>query len=53
MSRKHFQALADEISYISDALARKFAAQAVANACARSNNRFDYSRFYAACGVEL
>jgi hypothetical protein len=52
MSRKHFQALADEIRFISDLTARKIAAQAVASACAQCNNRFDYGRFYSACGVE-
>ena len=52
MSRKHFQASADEIRFISDLTARKIAARAVASACARSNNRFNYERFYTACGVE-
>ena len=52
MSRKHFETLALEISYISDAAARKLAAMAVANASARHNSNFDRTRFYAACGVE-
>ncbi len=52
MSRKHFETLALEISYITDITARRIAAMAVANAGARHNDRFDRSRFYAACGVE-
>lgn len=51
MSKKHFIALAREISYITDETARKLAAMAVANAAAQSNDRFDRSRFYAACGI--
>ena len=51
MSRRHFEALALEISYITDVQARKLAALAVANAGARSNDRFDRSRFYKACGL--
>jgi hypothetical protein len=51
MSRKHFIALAQEISYISPISARKLAALAVANAAARDNCNFDRSRFYTACGI--
>lgn len=51
MSRKHFIALAKEISYISDETARKLAALAVANAAGQHNNNFDRARFYAACGI--
>lgn len=51
MSKKHFIVLAREISYITDLTARKLAAMAVANAAAQANDRFDRSRFYAACGV--
>jgi hypothetical protein len=52
MSRKHYITLAKEISYISDITARRIAANAVANAAGYHNDRFDRSRFYAACGVE-
>jgi hypothetical protein len=51
MSRKHFIALAREISYISPISARKLAALAVANAAARDNCNFDRGRFYTACGI--
>ena len=51
MSRKHFITLAEQISFISPISARKLAAEAVANAAAQHNSNFDYSRFYAACGV--
>ena len=52
MSRKHFITLAQEISYITDPAARRIAALAVANAAYQHNDRFDRTRFYAACGVE-
>ena len=51
MSKKHFEAMAKEISYISDSTACKLAALAVANAAGRFNNNFDRFRFYTACGV--
>jgi hypothetical protein len=51
MSRKHFITLAKEISYITDMTARRFAANAVANAAGQHNDNFDRSRFYAACGI--
>jgi len=52
MSRKHFITLAEHIRFIGDMTARRQAAEAVAAAAREHNNRFDYSRFYAACGVE-
>lgn len=51
MSRKHFVALAQEISKIQDARERQVAAEAVANACAEHNDRFDRQRFLQACGA--
>jgi len=51
MTKKHFQALADEIACISDDTARRAAARAVANACKRFNPSFDRERFFAACGL--
>lgn len=51
MTRKHFQALADEIANISDDTARLAAARAVARACAKFNPAFDMARFFAACNV--
>ena len=53
MSRKHFESLAKEISYISDMTARRFAANAVANASCQHNDQFNRARFYAACGIEV
>ena len=52
MTRKHFETLALEISYITDVTARKLAAMAVANASARYNSNFNRTRFLTACGVE-
>lgn len=51
MSRKHFQALADEIARIEDIACRIQAANAVARACRAMNPNFDNSRFMRACGV--
>lgn len=52
MSRKHFIALAEEIKDIRDTKTRKEAAVAVAHACKRMNNAFDWGRFMSACNVE-
>ena len=49
MSRKHFQAIADSISDISDDTARYAAAQALADVLGRFNGRFDRFRFLRAC----
>ena len=51
MTRKHFQALADEIKEIADVVARRLAAEAVARACKRMNPAFNKDRFIAACGL--
>lgn len=51
MTKRHFQALADEIANISDDTARLAAARAVARACARFNSAFDRGRFFRACNV--
>ena len=51
MTRKDFKALAESIRTILDPHARLQAAVAAASACAKANPRFDYDRFYAACGV--
>jgi hypothetical protein len=51
MSRKHFITLAENIARITDINARRLAAEAVASAANEHNNRFDYARFFAACGV--
>jgi hypothetical protein len=51
MSRKHYQALAQEIKLIQDQAARQSAFQAVATACELFNPRFDRRIFAVACGV--
>lgn len=51
MSRKDFVALAAEIALIVDADARRAAAYAVATACQKLNPRFNFVKFYEACGA--
>ncbi len=51
MTRKHFNALAAAIRRITDAHARRVAAEAVAEICHQFNPRFDRERFFRACGV--
>jgi len=51
MSRKDFVALAAEIAQIVDVDARRSAAYAVAVACQKLNPRFDFTKFYEACGA--
>lgn len=51
MSKKHFEALAKYISGMMDPHARLNAAVAVASACTEVNPRFDFQKFYKACGV--
>lgn len=53
MTKQHFIALADEISFISDMKHRMEAAFAVANVAKRFNSRFNAAKFYAACKVEF
>lgn len=52
MTKKHFEALAKHIRMILDPHARLNAAIAVAAACQKANPRFDFERFYVACGVQ-
>jgi len=52
MSKKHFETLAKHIRMILDPHVRLNAAVAVAAACQEANPKFDYERFYAACGVQ-
>jgi hypothetical protein len=51
MTRKHFEIFAEEIRNIMDPHARLNAAIAAATACKRINAKFDFDRFYKACGV--
>ena len=51
MSKKHFELLAEHITYILDPHCRLQAAVAVASACKQSNPRFDTDRFFAACNI--
>ena len=51
MSRKHFEALAYEISCIAVMSERLAAAIAVCKAARQFNNRFDQARFLTACEV--
>lgn len=51
MTRKDFKAMAASIASITDPVQRKLVAEQMANICAASNPRFDYGKFYAACGV--
>ena len=52
MTKKHFEALARQISNILDPHVRLNAAVAVAAACRECNPRFNIVRFYVACGVK-
>lgn len=59
MSKKHFIALAERLRFAygqQSTRAQRIAAadmiHAVAQVCAQDNPRFDYDRFYAACGLE-
>lgn len=51
MSRKHYEALAQEIRLIQDQAARQAAFEAVATVCECYNPRFDRRIFAVACGV--
>ena len=51
LTRKEFQALAKDVATIVDTYARTQAAIDAAKVCAKFNPRFDYGRFYQACGV--
>jgi hypothetical protein len=52
MTKKHFIALAKAISKIENEVARRLAADAVAEVAAETNSRFNYLRFMSACGVK-
>ena len=53
MSRKHFVAAAKVIAAIENLEKRKEMAEFQARLFAADNPRFDYMRFYAACGINL
>jgi len=52
LTKKHFEALAAEISGIKSPAARIAATDAVARVAQRSNPRFKPERFYQACNVK-
>ena len=51
MTRKHFIAMAREISQMPDRKSAKIAAEAFAQVARSVNPRFDFDRFFTACGV--
>ena len=51
MSRKHYEALAQEIRLIPEFDIRLAAARAVIKACEMFNPRFNREIFYTACGL--
>jgi len=51
MTRKQFKIIAAEVAAISDLTERKAMAERMAVMCKATNARFDFARFYAACGV--
>lgn len=51
MTRKHFQAMADEIKRIQDKFERQTIADAFATVAKQTNSRFDRQRFMEACGL--
>lgn len=51
LTRKHFKAIAETVSKISDPKTREDAARTQAAICAESNPNFDLDRFLAACNV--
>lgn len=53
MSKKHFEELAKNISYIPDQYARRMAFLVVRDAAKKFNDRFDSARFMKACDVNL
>ena len=51
MTRKHFIAMAKEISQMPDRKSARIAAEAFAQVARTTNSRFDTQRFLTACGV--
>jgi hypothetical protein len=51
MTKKDFIAMAKTVATIVDPYARTQAAIGAAKVCSESNPRFDYAKFYYACGV--
>lgn len=51
LTRKHFKAIAETVSKITDPKEREAAARTQAAICAESNPRLDWGRFMEACGV--
>ena len=51
MTRKHFVAMAQEISQMPDRESARIAAEAFAAVARKVNSRFDTNRFLTACGV--
>ena len=51
MSRKHFIAMAKEINAMQDRRSARLVAEAFAAVASAVNPRFDFARFYTACGV--
>ena len=51
ITQKDLIAMAQTVATIVDPYARTQAAIDAAKVCAASNPRFDYARFYQACGV--
>jgi hypothetical protein len=51
MTRKHFIAMAKEISQMQDRKAARTVAEAFAQVASSVNSRFNFDRFYTACGV--
>jgi hypothetical protein len=53
MTRKHFKAAAESISKISDPDTQRQECEKQGEAFAAGNPRFDWLRFYSACGVAI
>jgi len=53
MTRKHFRMLAEVIAHIENPVERRELAEKIAADCAKSNPRFDRSKFLKACGVTV
>jgi len=51
MTRKHFVAMAQEIAQMPDRKSARTVAEAFAQVARLTNPRFDFNRFYTACGV--